>query len=71
MPGKRFGMRIAMCFSEHIKYWEVMNKSFWSAGHRPTLLAAFLYFDLSFMVWVMLGPLGVRSEERRVGKECA
>ena len=33
--------------------------SFWQAGHRPTLLAAFLYFDLSFMVWVMLGPLGV------------
>ncbi len=37
-----------------------MNKSFWSAGHRPTLFAAFLYFDLSFMVWVMLGPLGVQ-----------
>ena len=37
-----------------------MNKSFWKAGHRPTLLAAFLYFDLSFMVWVMLGPLGVQ-----------
>jgi NNP family nitrate/nitrite transporter-like MFS transporter len=36
-----------------------MNKAFWKAGHRPTLLAAFLYFDLSFMVWVMLGPLGV------------
>ena len=31
--------------------------SFWNAGHRPTLLAAFLYFDLAFMVWVMLGPL--------------
>lgn len=31
--------------------------SFWRAGHRPTLLAAFLYFDLAFMVWVMLGPL--------------
>ncbi len=26
----------------------------------PTLFAAFLYFDLSFMVWVMLGPLGVQ-----------
>ncbi len=36
------------------------NKSFWHAGHRPTLLAAFLYFDLAFMVWVMLGPLGVQ-----------
>ena len=28
------------------------------AGHTPTLLAAFLYFDVSFMVWVILGPLG-------------
>ena len=37
-----------------------MNKSFWRAGHPPTLLAAFLYFDLSFMVWVVLGPLGVQ-----------
>ena len=37
-----------------------MNKSFWNSGHRLTLLAAFLYFDLSFMVWVMLGPLGVQ-----------
>ncbi|HET9112771.1 MAG TPA: nitrate/nitrite transporter [Burkholderiales bacterium] len=37
-----------------------MNKSFWKAGHAPTLIAAFLYFDISFMVWVMLGPLGVQ-----------
>ena len=35
-----------------------MNKGFWHAGHRPTLIAAFLYFDLAFMVWVLLGPLG-------------
>jgi NNP family nitrate/nitrite transporter-like MFS transporter len=34
--------------------------SFWKAGHTPTLLSAFLYFDLSFMVWVLLGPLGVQ-----------
>ncbi|MBC7709684.1 MAG: NarK/NasA family nitrate transporter [Rhizobacter sp.] len=33
---------------------------FWQAGHRPTLLASFLYFDLAFMVWVLLGPLGVQ-----------
>src|SRR4051794_21907772 len=33
------------------------NSSFWSVGHRPTLIAAFLYFDLAFMVWVLLGPL--------------
>lgn len=34
-----------------------MSTSFWKAGHRPTLLAAFLYFDVAFMVWVILGPL--------------
>ena len=28
-------------------------------GHTPTLLACFLQFDLSFMLWVMLGALGV------------
>ena len=37
-----------------------MKASFWKAGHPPTLLAAFLYFDLAFMVWVVLGPLGVQ-----------
>ena len=36
-----------------------MNTGFWKSGHKPTLFAAFLYFDLSFMVWVLLGPLGV------------
>ncbi len=36
------------------------KKSFLQAGHTPTLLAAFLYFDLAFMVWVILGPLGVQ-----------
>jgi len=34
-----------------------MKSAFWNAGHRPTLIAAFLYFDLAFMVWVILGPL--------------
>ncbi len=37
-----------------------MDKSFWKAGHPPTLFAAFFYFDLAFMVWVILGPLGVQ-----------
>jgi len=37
-----------------------MRTSFLHAGHLPTLFAAFLYFDASFMVWVMLGPLGVQ-----------
>jgi NNP family nitrate/nitrite transporter-like MFS transporter len=36
-----------------------MHKGFLKAGHVPTLFASFLYFDLSFMVWVILGPLGV------------
>jgi NNP family nitrate/nitrite transporter-like MFS transporter len=37
-----------------------MERSFWKAGHTPTLFSAFLYFDLSFMVWVLLGPLAVQ-----------
>ncbi|UVJ42615.1 NarK/NasA family nitrate transporter [Pseudomonas sp. LS1212] len=37
-----------------------MNTSFWKSGHAPTLFAAFLYFDLSFMVWYLLGPLAVQ-----------
>ncbi len=38
----------------------MQKSSFWKAGHTPTLLAAFFYFDLSFMVWVILGPLGIQ-----------
>lgn len=34
-------------------------KGFARAGHWPTLFSAFLYFDVSFMVWVLLGALGV------------
>jgi MFS transporter, NNP family, nitrate/nitrite transporter len=40
-----------------------MNRSFWQAGHAPTLLSAFLYFDLSFMVWYLLGPMQVQIAE--------
>lgn len=32
-------------------------RDFLKAGHTPTLLCAFLYFDISFMVWVLLGAL--------------
>lgn len=28
-------------------------------GHLPTLLAAFLHFDVSFMLWVLVGSLGI------------
>ena len=32
-------------------------RDFRRAGHTPTLFSAFLYFDISFMVWVLLGAL--------------
>ncbi len=38
----------------------MQKNSFKDAGHLPTLISAFLYFDLAFMVWVLLGPLGVQ-----------
>ena len=31
-----------------------------NSGHWPTLLTAFLYFDVSFMVWTILGALGAQ-----------
>src|ERR1700738_761514 len=33
-------------------------KTFMKSGHPPTLLAAFLYFDFSFAVWVLNGAMG-------------
>ena len=32
-------------------------------GHWPSLFAAFLYFDFSFMMWTMLGPLATEIAE--------
>ena len=32
-------------------------KGFLRTGHTPTLISALLYFDVSFMAWVLLGPL--------------
>ena len=37
----------------------MISKDFLKSGHTPTLVSAFLYFDMSFMVWVLLGSLGV------------
>ena len=34
-----------------------------SYGHKPTVFAAFVHFDLSFMIWVLLGALGVSISE--------
>ena len=33
------------------------------SGHPPTLIASFLHFDVSFMLWVMLGALGIYIAE--------
>jgi NNP family nitrate/nitrite transporter-like MFS transporter len=35
----------------------MVSKTFLRSGHLPTLIAAFLYFDVSFMVWGLLGVL--------------
>lgn len=32
---------------------------FRKSGHWPSLLASFLYFDISFMIWVLLGAVSV------------
>ena len=32
--------------------------SFLKSGHLPTLAGCFVYFDTSFMIWVLLGALG-------------
>jgi NNP family nitrate/nitrite transporter-like MFS transporter len=34
-------------------------REFKRSGHWPSLLCAFLYFDLSFMLWTLIGALGV------------
>ena len=34
-----------------------------NSGHWPTLLGAFFYFDFSFMVWTVLGPLSAHIKE--------
>lgn len=39
------------------------NESIWNSGHWPTLVSAFVYFDFSFMVWTVLGPLSAHIKE--------
>jgi len=36
----------------------VQTRSFRDAGHLPSLSASLIHFDISFMVWVLLGALG-------------
>src|SRR5438034_8842985 len=40
------------------------RETFLESGHLPTLVAALLYFDVSFMVWVLLGPLAPFLRDR-------
>lgn len=35
----------------------MQKKSFLKSGNIPTLVSAFLYFDISFMIWVLFGPM--------------
>lgn len=34
------------------------STSFLKSGHLPTLFSSFLYFDISFMIWVLFGAVG-------------
>ena len=38
----------------------MINNALLRAGHTPTLFAALVSFDMGFMVWVLLGPLGMQ-----------
>lgn len=53
------GMRIAHRRGKIVRMQRAAMKisDFKQAGHWPTLLAAFLYFDIGFMAWTALGPL--------------
>jgi NNP family nitrate/nitrite transporter-like MFS transporter len=42
----------------------IHRRAFLKSGHLPTLIAALLYFDVSFMVWVLLGPLAPYLREQ-------
>lgn len=39
------------------------GETIWNTGHWPTLVTAFIYFDFSFMVWTVLGPLSAHIKE--------
>jgi NNP family nitrate/nitrite transporter-like MFS transporter len=39
------------------------SKGFKDSGHIPSLVAALVHFDISFMIWVLLGALGAYVAE--------
>ena len=47
-------------------------KTFFKSGHPPTLLAAFLYFDFSFAIWVLNGAMApFITDQYQLSKEQA
>jgi NNP family nitrate/nitrite transporter-like MFS transporter len=46
------------CRIVHRSYCNMIEHESKRAGHWPSLVSAFLYFDASFMVWFLLGALG-------------
>ena len=44
-------------------HWVMRMTDFRRAGHTPSLVAALLHFDVSFMIWVILGALGAYIAE--------
>lgn len=51
------------CGDQFIQNTTLKLSALKNSGHWPTLLTAFLYFDFSFMVWTVLGPLGAQIGE--------
>lgn len=39
------------------------NASFWKSGHRGALFAAFLYTEVSFMIWIAMGAVALFAAE--------
>ena len=56
-------MTIITLFNSTGEYNMASFKALKGQGDAKTLFAAFLYFDFSFMVWTMLGPLATEISE--------
>src|SRR5258708_790213 len=39
-------------------------REFRHAGHLPSLFCSFLYFDISFMVWVLIGAMAASISDQ-------
>ena len=43
----------------------MLHRAFLKAGHAPTLFCVSFYFNMAFMVWALLGPLGLSTVKSR------